>query len=82
MGAQDCCVVTVELESSEDVVVESSEELESSLDVVVESSVEVESSAEVESSVAVVPADELVVVEVTAACWLADEEAVVPSEPS
>jgi hypothetical protein len=63
-------VLTVELESSEDVEVESSED------------VEVESSDEVESSVVVVPADELVVVEVTAACWLADEEAVVPIEPS
>jgi hypothetical protein len=78
--AQDWWVVTDELESSEDAVpsveVASSLVVVSPLEVALESSVDVE--VEVESSVVVEP----VVVEVTAACRLADEELVVPIEPS
>jgi hypothetical protein len=71
----------VELESSSE---EEELELESSLDVVVSSDVELESveleSVELES---VEPESvEEVVVDVAAACWLADVDVVVPIEPS
>jgi hypothetical protein len=56
------------------------DELESSL--VVESSVEAESSVDVAVEVESALVVELGVVEMTAACWLVDEELVVPIDPS